>query len=81
MSTDVAVEMITVVIDGFEVTVPKGTLIIVLQKSLVFRFHDSATTHFWLQLAHAANALSMLKLMAVHFLSHKHHAQFLLNQT
>ena len=28
MSTDVAVEMITVVIDGFEVTVPKGTLII-----------------------------------------------------
>ena len=28
MTTDVAVEMITVVIDGFEVTVPKGTLII-----------------------------------------------------
>jgi len=28
MSTDVAVETITVVIDGFEVTVPKGTLII-----------------------------------------------------
>ena len=28
MSTEVAVEMITVVIDGFEVTVPKGTLII-----------------------------------------------------
>ncbi|MEI7561518.1 MAG: NADH-quinone oxidoreductase subunit G [Actinomycetes bacterium] len=28
MSTDVAVEMITCVIDGFEVTVPKGTLVI-----------------------------------------------------
>jgi NADH-quinone oxidoreductase subunit G len=28
MTTDVAIEMITVVIDGFEVTVPKGTLII-----------------------------------------------------
>ncbi|MEN9324796.1 MAG: hypothetical protein RL414_550 [Actinomycetota bacterium] len=28
MSTEVAVEMITVVIDGFEVTVPKGTLVI-----------------------------------------------------
>ena len=28
MTTEVAVEMITVVIDGFEVTVPKGTLVI-----------------------------------------------------
>jgi NADH-quinone oxidoreductase subunit G len=36
----VAVEMITVVIDGFEVSVPKGTLVI---------FHVSAITHYLIQ--------------------------------
>ena len=77
MTTDVAVEMITVVIDGFEVTVPKGTLIIPLQKNLVFRFHVSATTHCWRPLVLAVSVWWMLKSTVAHFLSLRLRAPFL----
>jgi hypothetical protein len=76
LSTAVVSEMITVVIDGFEVSVPKGTLLFVLQSNLEFRFHVSAITHFLIQLAHVVNVSSTLKSTVVHFQSHKLLAQF-----
>ena len=51
----VAVELITVVIDGFEVSVPKGTLIIRAAEKLEFRFHVSAITRCSIQLVLVAN--------------------------
>jgi hypothetical protein len=64
----VVVEMITVVIDGFEVTVPKGTLVIRAAEKLgiqIPRFCD----HPLLDLV--VNVLLILKSTAAHFLSHR----------
>ena len=60
LESQTAVEMITVVIDGFEVTVPKGTLVIRAAEKLgiqIPRFCDHP-----LLLSHRLRAQSQLKI-------------------
>ena len=56
MSTEQKVEMITCVIDGFEVTVPKGTLVIRAAEKLGIQIQDFVITRYLNQPALADNA-------------------------
>ena len=55
MTTEV-VDMITVVVDGFEVSVPKGTLVIRAAEQLGIQIPRFWDHHFSIQLVHVANA-------------------------
>ncbi len=51
----VAVDMITVVIDGFEVTVPKGTLVIRAAEKLGIQIPRFSIIHFLILLVRVVN--------------------------
>ena len=77
----VAVELITVVIDGFEVSVPKGTLVIRAAEKLgiqIPRFCDHPLLD---PVGACRQCLVDIELMVVHFQSHRLLAPFLLNPT
>jgi len=77
----VAVELITVVIDGFEVSVPKGTLVSRAAEKLgiqIPRFCDHPLLD---PVGACRQCLVDIELMVVHFQSHRLLAPFLLNRT
>jgi hypothetical protein len=64
-----AIELITLTIDGFEVSVPKGTLVIRAAEKLGIQI-----THSSIQLAHVASVSSRSRSMVASSRSHKHPA-------